>query len=218
MLQLLRLLCVSFSCAPRASCQQSSDAEVGANAGYRRGCGNCSCCFGLCSRTKVKKKEKCEQFFHFFRPDSSKFLQLFLSLGQVGFPPPVHREVTSSAQSGKAGGRGWFWRAGCSQGTNLDFRSAQASLRFNIFNIPKNSFSFFLQYLLNFMKICLWADADPEVGFTADSKSTHSFGRSTARRQISSRSAELCWYQTRQHTRTWTQVSLLVQMIDRPEI
>lgn len=53
---------------------------------------------------KLRKKEKCEQFFHFFRPDSSRFLQLFLSLGQVGFPPPIHREVTSSAQSGKAGG------------------------------------------------------------------------------------------------------------------
>lgn len=53
MLQLLRLLCVSFSCAPRASCQQSSDAELGANAGDRRGCGNCSCCFGLCSRANV---------------------------------------------------------------------------------------------------------------------------------------------------------------------
>lgn len=68
-----------------------------------------------------KKKGKARAVFPLFRPDSSRFLQLFLSSGEVGFPPPVHREVTSSAQSGKAGGRGWFWRAGCSQGTNFGF-------------------------------------------------------------------------------------------------
>lgn len=96
-------------------------------------------------KLKKKKRKSASSFSIFFRPDSSRFLQLFLSSGEVGFPPPVHREVTSSAQSGKAAGGGWFWRAGCSQGANLDFKSAQASLRFNIFNIPKSSFSFFLQ-------------------------------------------------------------------------
>lgn len=83
MLLLLRLLCVSFSCAPHASCQQSSDTELSANAGYRHACGNCSCCFALCCRMKVKKKEKekCEQFFHFFWPDSEQISAALPVLG-----------------------------------------------------------------------------------------------------------------------------------------
>lgn len=71
---------------------------------------------------KKKKKEKRERLFHFFRPGSSGFLQLFLSSGQLGFPPPARREVTPSTQSEKAGGGLGEMDV---QGAGLDFQAPQ---------------------------------------------------------------------------------------------
>lgn len=144
MLQLLRLLCVSFSCAPRASCQQSSDAEVTLMQVTAAVVETAAVALACVHALKFKKKRKSASSFSTF-PTRADFCSSSCPRVRSGFllPSTVRSHPPPKVEKQAAGGG--FGELDVHKAQILDFKSAQASLRFNIFNIPKSSFSFFLQ-------------------------------------------------------------------------